>query len=231
MAAEPYIPSEYLSLMVAATILIIYSSLYKYNQWFSILEKLIVGITIGQAFYANLNSVYSGQILPLVGGNTVLLLSVIIGGLYLCVLYRPLIGVYRAIMIVTAGAQLSQGIPGMMKSDFLSIQTYAQKALTNVNDFILLIVFVLAIFYFIYGAVFDRGGFRELRSIGRYAVFMCQGLMFGPEFFRYMNVVIGWFINIMSGPGVYLIPVAGAVILLDALGFLEGLKASTPAAT
>jgi len=155
------------------------------------------------------------------------LLAVGIGSLYVTVLSRRLVSIYRAVMMITAASMIASGIPGLVHGNYGSMVSYATEALKSPSGFVLLIVFVVTVFYFLYGIHFDRTGLRVLREMGRYAVFMGLALMVGVQWFRFMNQGVGWIIKIMDTQGIYVLGIFAVALLADSLvGFGKLMKAS-----
>jgi len=216
-----------LALATSLVVLSLYTTMYKPNQLASIVEKMVLGITIGQAMVANVLSIYADQVKPLATAfKPELIAAILVGAMYVTVLHRRLVSIFRGVMVITASVLISSGVAGTIAGVYTQVKTYGAAAVTTIGGVVMFITLLLSTAYFLYSSHFERGVASKAREVSRYMVFMCLGLMYGAEWFRWINVAVGWIIQVVTGPGIFLAAIFLAVVLLDALGILRKIVAS-----
>ena len=173
---------------ISAIILITgYSSLFKYNPLYKIMESSFVGLTMGYSVVTNFHNYLKPTVVDkIVGqGRISLLLPLLLGLLMYTRYFKPVswLSRYTQAFIMGVGASyiLTKDFPTMVVAQVIAtIKPLLSPAgaLTNINNTIIFIGVVSVTFYFLF-TVKREGPIRYISSLGRIFLMIALGAAFG----------------------------------------------------
>jgi len=215
-------PEEtFIALIPPALTLMSWSMLYKPNAFFRFAENIIVGGMAGYGTVLALKAVWSRGVIPGVGGNMVAGLATILG---LLIFFRfgtkKTRWVSRIPVAVLIGVGFGASLRSMIQTQITAqiIDTMRPLVLADlqgtINNIIIFVGSVTTLFYFFY-SVEHKGAFAMPSNIGRLVMMCAFGATFGFAFQGRIAMVAGIMGSLVNAPGMYLIPIAAALIAYE----------------
>lgn len=210
-----------------------YTILYKHNPLYRFTQSLVVGIGAGYLIISNLaafNRTVVTQMSP--GGvfNPYMLIPWVLGLGFICIFIPRLIGVYRAVAIITMCVGLGVVLPYGPATFWTATTGLAKNALNmfgplgitavTVGALVAAICYGLATSYFFFTGVMDKPT-RPFRRAGRVVLLIYTAMCISLSALGKINLVQWKVLDTIQGiPATWFIPIGlFAICLIDALVF------------
>ena len=208
------------SLVLGALTLMLWSVYYRENPLSHLVESLVIGLAMGFALYTTVNTLNKIWITPMMDGNWLLIIPAILGLMLYAVFFKKYVYLSRIALsaIIGTGLGFATGrtfpvlILGQIKG--LGNSLVSADALGIANWLIILVATITTLMYFTFTRE-QTGVFGVTSKIGRYAIMIGFGTIFGATIWGNHVFVIDRAAFFSEPPMIYLIPVAFAVILVD----------------
>jgi hypothetical protein len=206
-------PIEIVGALVASGIaLAAWSFLYRENAVYRIVEQLLIGSLAGYGVVLGLTAAWSKGVIPAAKGDLFMGLSVVVGILFFARFFGTRLAVYSRIpMALLLGVGFGVSILAMIQAQLVAQITDTMKSLLSIDTIIIFIAVVTTIFYFSY-ATEHKGPLAHVDRIGRIAMMVAFGTIFGQTFMGYVAKVQAAMDPIVKVPGIYVLPVAAAIL-------------------
>ncbi len=209
-----------LNLIIGALTIMLWSVYYRENPLSHFVENLIIGLGMGYALYNTINTLGTIWITPMAAGNWLLIIPAILGFLLYTVFIRKYSYLSRIAVaaIIGTGLGFATGrtfpvlILGQIKG--LGTSLVGADAMGMIDWFIILIATITTLMYFTFTRE-HKGVLGATAKIGRYAIMIGFGTIFGATIWGNHVFVIDRAAFLAEAPMVYLIPIAFAIILID----------------
>lgn len=202
-------------LLGGAATIAVYSYLYRENPVYRLAEYLVVGLSSGHLVVITATSLFSIAIAPLIKGQVVWLIPIVLGIMMYVFfskkynyLYRIplafLVGIGTGLSIRgAADAQLRQQILATITTDF-----------SKPNSWILFVGVIFASLYFVFSFGGDRmaGPSKWFGNIGRWFLMAAFGAGFGSIVQGRISSATGRLTFLLTTEAIYLIPIAVAAL-------------------
>lgn len=168
--------------------------LFKDNPWYRTVESLFVGTALANAFVLAFDSIRKTSWDPLIGGNLLQIIPIILGLLWLTKLTTQLEWLSRwslAVMTgVGAGITMRGWVQGFILKEFQRQSNFFLGAPNTTQIIYGLIGLVFAVAFIVYNVFtfpqFDKSPLREITSFGRYAQLIVYGIFYASV------IMSGW---------------------------------------
>jgi hypothetical protein len=218
---------EYTVLVTAVVAFGLYSSLYKDNVVFGILEHVLVGVGAALAFVAGITSYNSSVVQPFLGGDMEMIIPIIIGFAYLTVFSKRTIDAYRFITLLMFATSLGVAIPSCMTSIWDWTIQYAMGAFVDWRGFTAWVGFALCITNFLFSKKLEKPS-RWPGYVGRIMLMTYSAAAMPALTIGKINTVGSHILDVFTDPIAWIVPVTiFIVILVDMFGGFDRLKRST----
>jgi len=204
------------ALLSSAVALMAWSFLYKDNPFYRLVERVLVGGTIGYGVVLGMRSVWNRGILPAAQGDLTMILAVVVGLLLYLRLGGKKVSWYSRIPVsVLLGVGFGVGLTTMIQAQITLQLADTMKSLATGNlltifsNTFIMVGVVCTVFYFFY-SVEHKGPLSTASKIGRYVMMMGFGAAFGFNLLGRTSVLISPLLPVVKPPGIYLVPIAVA---------------------
>jgi len=197
-------------------ILAAFSILYKDNPVFKFTENLYVGIALANWVIVGMDRTYKLGIKPAMAGNLLLVIPLILGAASYLMYSRKYNWIGRIPLSMMAALGLAFSARGLMTINFIGQIKAMMVPLTNWENVLSIVGATLAILYFFY-SVEQKGPMGSLTTVGRWFLMLAMGAFLSQSLFMYCTNVIGSVQNLLEPPAYMLIPVAVALVAIDAV--------------
>lgn len=200
-------------LSAGAMTIALFSYLWRENLAFRIAEHAFVGAAAGYGALILAESAWRLLEPWLAKGLLYWYLTIIIGLLYLFFFTKEYFWVYRYPTAIVLGGEMGVFIGRAIKTQFLE-QVRATTIITNINDAIVAVGVICALFYF-YATMEHRGPLRTVSKVGIYFLMAAFGASFGVTVMARISLLIGRLRFLyFTPPAYYLIPVALILLIV-----------------
>jgi len=227
-----------------------YTILYKHNPLYRFTQSLVVGVGAGYIIVANINNFNRLVLTKLVSSTGVfdpyMLIPIVLGVGFICLFIPRLIGIYRAVAIITMCVGLGVVLPYGPATFWTATNSLARNALNmfgplgittvTVGALVAAISYGLATSYFFFTGVMDKPT-RPFRRAGRVVLLIYTAMCISLSALGKINLVQWKVLDTIQGiPATWFIPVGLFLIcLIDAwvfplrrlVGRTETVKAKT----
>lgn len=208
-------------LVASALIMMIYSFLYRENIVFRVAEGAFVGASVARIIVVNLDTLTKGVIPPTTQGNYFWFIPVILGILYIGIFLRGgYRWVYRIPVSFVLGSGLGLALAGMIKVSLVDmIHATITTPLTGVtawealSNLVLIIATASVTFVFFFTRPHE-GTLKYVTTLGRLFLMIYLGFQFAGTIMMRESVLIRELTLILKGDGVWLVPVAFALLAI-----------------
>jgi len=197
-------------------ILAAFSILYKDNPVFKFTENLYVGIALANWVIVGMDRTYKLGIKPAMAGNLLLVIPLILGAASYLMYSRKYNWIGRIPLSMMAALGLAFSARGLMTINFIGQIKAMMVPLTDWQNVLSIVGATLAILYFFY-SVEQKGPMGSLTTVGRWFLMLAMGAFLSQSLFMYCTNVIGSVQNLLEPPAYMLIPVAVALVAIDAV--------------
>ena len=197
-------------------ILAAFSILYKDNPVFKFMENLYVGIALANWVIVGMDRTYKLGIKPAMAGNLLLVIPLILGAASYLMYSRKYNWIGRIPLSMMAALGLAFSARGLMTINFIGQIKAMMVPLTDWQNVLSIVGATLAILYFFY-SVEQKGPMGNLTTVGRWFLMLAMGAFLSQSLFMYCTNVIGSVQNLLEPPAYMLIPVAVALVAIDAV--------------
>jgi hypothetical protein len=173
-------------------IMILSSVLYKVNVFSQIAEYTFVATGIANVVVLAINSINNTAFKPFMGGNTILLIPLIIGALVFGRFVKKSQGVGLWPVAFTVGAGAAVAFRGSLEASVLTQITQTIIKITDINNLILFLILVLTSFYFIYSFDKTKGPMPKIAMITRYVMMIGFGATFANAAMGRIGRLVGF---------------------------------------
>jgi len=195
-----------------------YSVLIGDNPLSKFTENLYMGILGGFIFATNWNYVRTNAVNPVLQGNFVYVVAIILCVMLFSRLKTEYLWLSRYPVAVTVGAGLGLAIRTSVMADFLGQINATIIPLTSINNLVMVVGTVTAAAYFIFTAQME-GPYKYVNQSGRVFLLAAFGVTYGQTVSFRFELVIGRLVDMLR-PEVALYTYA--MLLLVALGLGYG---------
>jgi len=181
------------------------SFLYRENPLSRISESLLIGSTIGYYAVLALNTIFKHTLTPIMQGNVIYIIPLILGFLTYGVLSKNYVWLTRYPLSLMIGTQMAIFIKGTVKAQLLE-QFFATTNLLNLNqtpfEIVTNLVFIIGTYsvisYFIFWEKLNVGPVKLLQRLGRLYLLIALGGIFGSTVVSRENVLISRFSQLFA---------------------------------
>lgn len=207
---------------VAAGVIGIFSFLYRENWYYSIWENVYLALTLSMYLVTGWGSINRSAIQPLLSGQIINIIPIMLGlSLFFSLLSKEYRSPYRLGTGFLIGIGAGLGIRGavsayivdQMKGSIISIFN-PSDLLTTLNNILIIVGSVTVLLYFSFTRE-HKGIFGVSAKVGRYFIMAALGALYGSTIQMRYSTVVYALKSILLTPGVYLIPIAFAIIAID----------------
>ena len=172
--------------------LAIYSSLWKDNPAYRVVEAIFVGVSAGIAVVVGVQTFNSTAWIPITKGNTVLLLPCLLG-LLLYARYFPSVSyLNRAPLALLMGTSAGVVLRGSVESQIVGQISATMVKLTDGNSLIIFLGTLLSLCYF-FLTYEIKGSIGWAPKVGRLFMMAAFGAAFGNTVMGRVSAAIGRF--------------------------------------
>jgi hypothetical protein len=212
-------------LLEAVCTFAIWSYLYKENPIYRLFEYVFIGISVGHILVMSISSINGSAIVPLLAGNVLYIIPIILGFTLYFYFSRSFYYLYRIPMALLVGTGVGLGIRGAAHSTIIN-QTIANISmfklgmdwLSLLKGLAILVGSVSVLYYFIFTYyVEQKGAIKNAMRLPRYFIMLTFGALLANVVMVRTSYLSGRLIFLWTTDAIYLIPVA---IVIFALGIL-----------
>ena len=221
-----------LILLEAAMTFAVWSYLYKENSAYRLVEYIFIGISVGHILVMSISSIYGSAIAPLLKGNILYIIPIILGFTLYFYFSRSFFYLYRIPMALLVGTGVGLGIRGSAHSSIIN-QIIANITLFKAGMDWLSLLKGLAIFvgsvsvlyYFIFTYFIKQSdAIIKAMKLPRYIIMLTFGALLANVVLVRTSYLSGRLIFLWTTDAIYTIPIAIAIFVLGILydkGFLN----------
>jgi hypothetical protein len=176
----------------ALTALCIYSVLYRENPAYRLVENIFVGASAGIAVVAGVQTFQSIAWNPLVKGNVVLVLPIVLGVLLYARFVPGVSYLNRIPLAFLMGASAGVAMRGSIESQIIGQISATMIRLDNLDALVIFAGTVLSLGYFFLTYKFG-GAYTQAAMGGRYFMMAAFGAAFGNTVMGRVSAAIGRF--------------------------------------
>jgi len=206
-------------LVASALIMMVFSFLYRDNIIFRVVEGGFVGASVARIVVVNMDTLRRTVLAPALKGNYFWFISVVIGLLYVTMFLKGSTRwMYRIPISFVLGSGLGLALAGLMKVS-LSDQIIATASISltgvPIADMLSNLIVIIATASMTFVFFFTRpseGVLKYVMLIGRVFLMTYLGFQFAGTIMMRESVLIKELTYILTGDGIWLIPVAFALL-------------------
>jgi hypothetical protein len=223
------------TLMAATFTLMVFSFFYKENKAYRFAEHVFIGLAVAHTTVISCKYVYDTALTPMMNGQVIWILPLLVGLLYCFFFSKKYFWVYRIPVSTVVGTGIGLAMAGLMRSQFID-QIVATIALPNakaawisashpINAAIVAIGVIGTLVFFIFTKE-QKGLLLYVSHIGRWIMMVAFGAAFGFTVMARMSLLIGRMQFLLDPTSVawYLVPVAIVVVAAVAIMGRKGTK-------
>ena len=171
-------------------IIMLYSFLYKENPFFRFAEHLYIGVGAGHALVVGFGNVRNQGWTPLVGGNMMMIIPLILGILLYTRFFKSIAWISRLCISIPIGLGIGLALRGLPAAQILSQIRATLVPLNSINNFILVFGVIGTLSYFFFTTKQTKL-VRGLSEFGRWTMMVTFGITFGTAVFGQMSIYMG----------------------------------------
>lgn len=169
----------------------LWSFLLGNNRVFRMVQSLYVGAAVAHTFVlAYQNTIIPNLWTPLIGGNYVLIIPLILGFLLFTRVHKKYASISRIPMSFTVGVGAALAIRGALFSDFQVQISSVLAPLNSVRNIVILVGTIGTLVYFTF-TVKPNAVATPVSKLGRYFMMAAFGAAFGNTVMARMSLLIG----------------------------------------
>ncbi len=176
--------------IAAILILCLYSFLYKENPVFRFAEHLYIGIGAGHAIAVQWNNLKNTAFLPLMRGNMMMIIPIIIGALLYTRFSKKYVHISRLCLALPVGLGIGLALRGLPAAQILSQIRATLVPLNNINNF-LTVIGVMGTLSFFFFTTKQTPVVRGFSEVGKWTMMITFGLTFATAVFGQMAIYLG----------------------------------------
>jgi len=158
-------------IITTTVILLCYTTLYKPNRVYDIVESLIIGTATGSTLVLNIETLRNNVLTPVfVRGQYIFVISIILGLCYFSIFSRSLRNLYRAVLMLQIGNSLGIAINSNAAGIYAYVYSFSQVSITNPSSIITFVCFVSGLLYMTFSSKLASTS-KYVGQIGRLAIF------------------------------------------------------------
>ena len=189
------------------SIMVLSMPLYKENLLFRFTEHTMIGISLGIGITISVKAISDNAISPVMGGQYLYLIPIIIGSLLLFRLSKKYALLYRIPMAVIIGVGMGLAVRGIAHAQIIKQikATLKPIPMSTVGAFNTILIFVgvsITILYFVY-TLKHTGVVRGPVMFGRYLMMVAFGVQYGNTVIGRMARLSGVLLYILKAFGLY----------------------------
>ncbi|MBP8613908.1 MAG: hypothetical protein KBI40_03535 [Firmicutes bacterium] len=170
----------------------IYSVLIKDNPVYTMIEHIFVGASAGIAVVVGVNTFLNSAWSPMIGGNYLLLVPILIGLLLYSRYFENIAWLNRVPLSFLMGTGAGVAMRGAVESQIVQQISATMVSLTTFNAWVVFLGTVFSLSYFF--LTFKRGKVTGVTSqLGRYFMMAAFGAAFGNTVMGRVSAAIGRF--------------------------------------
>jgi lipoprotein signal peptidase len=211
-----------LLLTSSALSLMILSFLYKHNFFFSLASHVFIGGVTAYTTAVNIQNIYKQGVLPVMNGQYLYIFALALGALLFLrffTKYSWWVRVPMAMLIGTGiGINMATGIQASVITQIRDTMrsVFNVSYITNINNFIVIVGVVCVTLFFFFSKE-EKGILKPIHKTGRYFLMVAFGASFGYALLGNTSLIISKISVLISYPSYYLLIIAIAVVVYDAL--------------
>ena len=208
-------------LITATVVMGLWSTMYKPNPLFKVIQTIIVGFASAHAVLAAITNIDRYCRIPITQGDYIIWLAVVWGVCHYAYFSSRLRGIYRICMFLTVSISLGQTLPSSLDSFLRMMSNWVGLAFSSDPlMWIFMIMFYLLLMYFLYWKRFDdvvgkTKWFSQLRVIASFALLAYVGYACGINFLQWLILAVGLTADIETNVGIYVPIIIGLFIAID----------------
>ncbi len=171
-------------------IIMLYSFLYKENPFFRFAEHLYIGVGAGHALVVGFGNVRNQGWTPLVSGNMMMIIPLILGILLYTRFFKSIAWISRLCISIPIGLGIGLALRGLPAAQILSQIRATLVPLNSINNFILVFGVIGTLSYFFFTTKQTKL-VRGLSEFGRWTMMVTFGITFGTAVFGQMSIYMG----------------------------------------
>ncbi len=212
------------TVIAAALTLMVYSLLYKENKAYRLAEHIFIGVAIAHGVVNAGKYVWDRALTPLIKGEILWLLPIMMGLLFFFFFSKTYFWVYRIPVSMVVGMGTGLAMAGLMRSQFTDqiLQTITipnpraawYSGSTPINT-LLIAIGVIGTLLFFFFTKEQKGALLYASHVGRWFMMVAFGAAFGFTVMARISLLIGRLQFLMDPTSVawYLIPIAILVVV------------------
>lgn len=174
------------------------SMLWRDNLFFRFGQAAIMGATIAHYIFMNFQSVYKNGIIPLMAGNVMFVIPILLGLLMYTRLSKDIAWLAKYPTSVLVGVGTGVMITGTLRGQIIDqVKQTILDAFTGINGIIILIGVVTALSFFLFTKE-HTGTLGTCVKIGRVFLMISLGANFSGELVWYLTQMIGRLMYILN---------------------------------
>ena len=170
--------------------LFLFSFLYKENPAFRFAEHLYIGVGAGHAIAVQWSTLRTTAWLPLIRGNLLMLIPLVLGILLYTRFFKQWAWVSRLCLAVPVGLGIGLALRGLPAAQIISQIRATMVPLNSVNN-ILMVLGVCGTLGFFFFTTKATPVTRGLSEIGKWTMMITFGLTFATAVFGQMAIYLG----------------------------------------
>jgi hypothetical protein len=225
------ITPEISEIAFAIVIVIVYSTLYRDNPLYSMVESAMVAVLAAQPLVLDwrpgTGGMFRNVLVPLSEGNLGLIIPIILGILYFTVFSRQLIFLYRTVISLRIGSMIGFAMGSYLTVSMLGILELGRKTATTPSAFVGALAVIATVFYFTFSQWVDSK-LGLVRRAGYWIVFIFYAGFGATLYLTRLDTMIGWVFKISRWPAL-VVPIIGFLLVLADLGIRRMRAVEVPA--
>jgi len=203
----------------------VWSYLYKENPAYRLIEYLFIGMSVGHILVMSISSIYSSAITPLIAGNMLYIIPIILGLSLYFYFSRSYYYLYRIPMALLVGTGVGLGIRGAVHSTIInqiianiSIFNFGMNWLSLLKGVTIFVGSIAVLYYFIFTYYIEpKSSIKTALKLPRYFIMLTFGALLANVVMVRTSYLSGRLIFLWTTDAIYTIPIA---IVIFALGIL-----------